>query len=197
MRGHDGVCGRAAPVLVPHEEQPEAEEDVDGELGLHDEEVGRGDDFRHKALGDVSEGFGMFGEVTQHVDPQPGEAVLPELGHSVDPGDLVEGHDRLEVDRLPHDVVALVDEAVQLEEDGRGQDGHHVGRLHRDLVLVERAEGQVERLAGDVGVADHDSNAALAALLPRSGEHRVEVPGLEQVVLVKKKKNVGKCFLTK
>ena len=42
--GHeDGVLGLSLPRRVEDEEQPEPEEDVDGELGLHDAQVGRPD----------------------------------------------------------------------------------------------------------------------------------------------------------
>ena len=65
VRHEDGVLGLSLPRRVEDEEQPEPEEDVDGELGLHDAQVGRPDQGRHQRRRQVPQTVGLFREVVQ------------------------------------------------------------------------------------------------------------------------------------
>ena len=52
------------------------EEDIDAELGLHDEEVGRGDEAGHQFGVYVGEAVRVLGHVAQQVHAQPRHAAL-------------------------------------------------------------------------------------------------------------------------
>ena len=57
---------------------PLPEQDIDAELGLHDEEVGRGDEAGHQFRVYVGEAVRVLGHVAQQVHAQPRHAALEE-----------------------------------------------------------------------------------------------------------------------
>ena len=121
----------------------------------------------------------------EKIDSEPLHAHLAQVNIAIGLTRLPVAHHRLHVDCLLHDHQTLADQTLQLEEGGRGQDGDHLARLHRDLVLVERAECDVETVQGDAGVHYLHIDIVLHPIRPPTTEETRKVWRLLQIQFVK------------
>ncbi len=65
VRHEDCVLRISLPGRMDYQEEPEPEEDVDGELGLHDAQVRRSDQSQHQRRRQVTEAVGLLWQVVQ------------------------------------------------------------------------------------------------------------------------------------